>query len=179
MNNIAAGLEPLFRAYLKVSGFLFNLIASVMFCIMLAVNAYNIILRSLFDQGTMWHQEISIMAAFWIYFAAYGILAKERGYISVEYFVNRLPKGLEQFFSIFARILTVIFHAVLGYFGIVSIKAAGIYQTPILGWSETIYFVPLLVGTFDIFITESIFLFRSLAARDQDGNDSNSPVAVT
>lgn len=179
MVNIVSRLNPLFEAYLKASGFLINSIASLMFCVMLAANTYNVTLRSLFDQGTMWHQEISIMAAFWIYFAAYGILAKERLYISIEFLESRLSTNLRWALSVFVRILTILFHVSLGYFGVIAIKAAGIYQTPILGWSETIYFIPLLVGTADVILTEVIYLLRFLALPDRDAGDGASPVVMT
>ncbi|MEX0956440.1 MAG: TRAP transporter small permease subunit [Rhizobiaceae bacterium] len=147
-------LENPIRLYLHWSSRLLALIAGAMFCIMLAVNAYNIAIRSLTAQGLVWHQEVSIMAAFWIYFAAYALLAKERKYITVDFIFDRIGKQIAYIMQCIIVILTLAFHLYLFMLCIEVMESAGFLETPILGWSEQVYVVPLLVGSADIVITE-------------------------
>ncbi len=167
MRALVRRLDGAFDFYLKTSGFLLNWNAIAMFCVMLGANAYNIFGRTLFDQGVMWHQEISIMAAFWIYFAAYGLLSKEDGFIRVEFLVERLSPRLQRAVSHFMRIVVIAFHVTLFVFCVKTFKLISIYQTPILEWPEFIYYIPLAVGTFDIIVTEVIHFLRSLAWPDR------------
>lgn len=163
MRELVGRLDTVFDAYLKTSGFLLNWNAIVMFCVMLGANSYNMFMRTVFDQGTMWHQEVSIMAAFWIYFAAYGLLSKEDGFIRVEFVVEQLPPGVQYWVFALVRLIVIAFHAILFIFCVNTFKLIGIYETPILQWPEYVLYIPLSVGTFDIVVTEMIHLLRSLA----------------
>jgi TRAP-type C4-dicarboxylate transport system permease small subunit len=167
MRVLLRRLDGAFDCYLKTSGFLLNWNAIAMFCVMLGANAYNILMRSLFDQGVMWHQEISIMAAFWIYFAAYGLLSKEDGFIRVEFVVDRFSLRYQRAVSHMVRIAVIVFHVTLFVFCVKTFKLISIYQTPILEWPEFIYYIPLAVGTFDIIVTEVIYFLRALAWPDR------------
>ncbi len=110
---LVSKLDPAFRIYLATSAFLLNWIAVAMFCVMLAVNAWNIYLRSVHGQGIMWHQEVSLMAAFWVYFAAYGLLSKEDAFVRVEALYRALPRGSRFLALVGVRLLTIGFHGVL------------------------------------------------------------------
>ena len=138
-----------------------------MFCIMLGVNSYNIFIRSVFERGTMWHHEISIMAAFWIYFAAYGLLSKEDGFIRVEFVVDQFPQRLERWNHILVRLMIITFHVSVLIISISTYKLISNFETMYLQWPEFIYYIPLTVGTFDIVVTETIYLLRSLAYPDR------------
>jgi TRAP-type C4-dicarboxylate transport system permease small subunit len=163
MRNFIGRLDPAFDRYLKTSGFLLNWIAVVMFCVMLGANSYNIFLRTVLDQGTMWHQEVSIMAAFWIYFAAYALLSKEDGFIRVEFVVERFAPSTQYWIFVAVRLAIVTFHVTLFIFCVRTFKLIAIYETPILQWPEYLYYIPLVVGTFDIIVTEIIHFLRTLA----------------
>ena len=167
MRSFVGRLDPTFDRYLKTSGFLLNWIAVIMFCVMLGANSYNIFLRTVLDLGTMWHQEVSIMAAFWIYFAAYGLLSKEDGFIRVEFLVERFRPPIQYWIFVMVRFAIIAFHVTLFIFCIKTFKLISIYETPILQWPEFLYYIPLAVGTFDIITTEIIHLLRTLAFPEQ------------
>ena len=146
-----------------------------MFCVMLGANSYNIFLRTVLDLGTMWHQEISIMAAFWIYFAAYGLLSKEDGFIRVEFVVERFAPPVQYWIFVLVRLTIITFHITLFVFCIKTFKLITIYETPILQWPEYLYYIPLVVGTFDIMVTEVIYLLRTLAFPERPPVEAGSP----
>jgi TRAP-type C4-dicarboxylate transport system permease small subunit len=167
MRNFVDRSDRFFDIYLKTSGFLLNWIALFMFCVMLGVNSYNIFIRSVFDRGTMWHHEISIMAAFWIYFAAYGLLSKEDGFIRVEFVVEQFPKRFQQWNPIMVRLVTITFHFSMLVLSISTYKMVSYFRTMYLEWPEYLMYIPLTVGAFDIVVTETIFLLRTLAYPDR------------
>lgn len=167
MRQLVDRFERPFDLYLKTSGFLLNWIALVMFCVMLGANSYNIFIRTVFDKGTMWHHEISIMAAFWIYFAAYGLLSKEDGFIRVAFVVEMFPPRLRRWNSIMVRLAVIVFHVSLLVISINTYKLISYFETMYLQWPEFIIYIPLTVGTFDIVVTETIYLLRSLAYPDR------------
>ena len=167
MRKLVGRLNGSFDVYLKTSGFLLNWIALVMFCVMLGVNSYNIFIRTVFERGTMWHHEISIMAAFWIYFAAYGLLSKEDGFIRVEFMVERFAPRVRRWNHILVRLTIITFHVTLLVFCITTYKMVSYFETIYLQWPEYLYYIPLTVGTFDIVVTETIHLLRSLAYPDR------------
>ncbi len=167
MRSLIERLDPAFTLYIRVTGFTLNGIAMVMFVVMLGANAYNILLRGAFNQGIMWHQEISIMAAFWIYFAAYALLSKEDGFIRVEFLVDRLPPRVQRVAAILIAAAVITFHVILLRLCVITLEVVSIYETPILEWPEYIYYIPLTVGTADIIVTECIHLLRSLAFPDR------------
>ena len=167
LRKLVARLDGSFDVYLKTSGFLLNWIAIFMFCVMLGANSYNIFMRSVFERGTMWHQEISIMAAFWIYFAAYGLLSKEDGFIRVEFVVDQFPPRVRLWNYNLVRLAVIVFHVSLLVFSINTYKMVSYFETQYLEWPEFIIYIPLTVGTFDIAVTETIHLLRSLAYPDR------------
>ena len=167
MRALIERCDPAFSVYLRVTGSALNAIAIVMFAVMLGANAYNIFLRTVLGQGIMWHQEISIMAAFWIYFAAYALLSKEDGFIRVEYLVDRFSPRVQRVASILIAIAVIAFHIILFRLCLTTLHVVSIYETPILEWPEYIYYIPLTVGTADIIATECILLLRALAFPDR------------
>ena len=167
MRKLVDRLNGSFDVYLNTSGFLLNWIALVMFCVMLGANSYNIFMRTVFERGTMWHQEISIMAAFWIYFAAYGLLSKEDGFIRVEFVVDQFPPRVLRWNYILVRLTVIAFHVSLLVISINTYKMVSYFETQYLEWPEFIIYIPLTVGTVVIVITETIYLLRSLAYPDR------------
>lgn len=167
MRKLVDRLDSAFDVYLKASGFFLNWMAISMFCVMLGANSYNIFTRAVLEKGTMWHQEISIMAAFWIYFAAYGLLSKEDGFIRVEFVVDRFPPRIRRWNHVLTRLIVISFHVSLLVFSINTYKMVSYFETQYLEWPEYIIYIPLTVGTFDIVVTETIHFLRSLADPDR------------
>ena len=161
MTQFFARIDPWFKRYLRFSGLAFTWIAIAMLIVMLVSNTWNIVLRWLFHEGIMWHQEISIMAAMWIYFAAYSLIAKTDSYIRISLFVDRLPPSVSKVIYTAVRVWVIAFFIFLSILTVKGIRVIFIHRTWILEWPEYFYYIPLLVGTLDIFVTEVIQLIRS------------------
>lgn len=165
MAGHAARLDAAFDAYLSASRVLLSAIATVMFVIMLAANAWNIGLRAFAAQGVTWHQEVSILAAFWIYFGAYALIAKSDGYVRVEFLVDRLPAPAQRAIALLVQAVVIAFHLLVLRLCLTMLQVVRIYETPILQWPEYLFYLPLAVGTADILITECIRTVRLLVPR--------------
>ena len=87
-----AGAAPLWdrllRGYSRVSRVRILATAMFMFALMVGVNAVNIGLRAFHQGDIQWVQELSILAAMWVYFAAYALIAKEDGYVRIEFLAD-------------------------------------------------------------------------------------------
>lgn len=162
MRQFLTRLEPAFAVYLSVTRFVLSAIAILMFAVMLAANSYNIILRALYGTGITWHQEVSILAAFWIYFGAYALICKDDSYIRIELLVDRFAAAVQQPLLIIIRLAVIAFHAVLFVLCLKTLRIVSLYETPILQWPEYLFYIPLTVGTADIVLTECIYLLQIL-----------------
>jgi TRAP-type C4-dicarboxylate transport system permease small subunit len=157
--------DRLLRGYLTVSRVVILTAATLMFVLMIAVNAVNITMRALNLGDIQWAQEVSILAAMWVYFAAYALIAKEDGYIRIEFIADMFPFPVGRTLQMFARIATIVFHATVFVFTFWALKVVAMFETNVLQWPEFLFYVPLLVGAGDIVITEVIHLMRTLAGR--------------
>jgi TRAP-type C4-dicarboxylate transport system permease small subunit len=171
MAGYAARLDAVFDAYLNTTRVLFSAVATFMFAVMLAVNAWNILLRVVAAQGITWHQEVSILAAFWIYFGAYALIAKSDAYIRIEFLVDRLPQAAQRAIGLLVQVIVIAFHLIVLELCITMLRVVSIYETPILQWPEYLFYVPLAVGTADIVLTEIIRTVRILALRPHTAMD--------
>jgi TRAP-type C4-dicarboxylate transport system permease small subunit len=143
-----------------------------MFVVMLVSYVLNIFFRVAFNQGTTWHQEISVMAAMWTYFAAYALISKEDSYIRIEFVMDRLPVRVSRVLNLVVQLAVILFHAMMLQMVLTTFKAISILQTYLLEWPEYFYYIPLLVGTIDIILTEIVKFIRLFA-----GSAGYSPAA--
>lgn len=155
-------LRAVSDAYLRASTVLVQWSAMAVIAFMVALNATDITLRALVGSGFSWTQELSIILAMYLYFYAYALIAKEDGYIRVEFLVNRLPAVAQRWLDMGARLLVLAFQAVLAWLAIDTARFASLFETPVLGWPETVFFVPVVIGAVDICLTELIYLVRHL-----------------
>ena len=162
LNNFALKIDIFTSKYLQVSALGVICISITMFAIMLIVNSYNIFLRWMFNKGITWHQEISMMAAMWIYFAAFALISKNQGYIRISFIVDRLRPSIKKIVFTINRLLIIGFHTCLLILVITEIKLVSIQRTFILEWPEYFFYIPLAVGTGDIIITELLLFIRHI-----------------
>jgi TRAP-type C4-dicarboxylate transport system permease small subunit len=161
MRNFLLHLDPWFKRYLRFSSYAIEGLCIAMFTLMLASYVWNIFLRVAFSKGTTWHQEVSVMAAMWVYFAAYSLVSKENSYVRVEFIVDRLLPGLlSRMLDWMIQLGVIAFHIIMLTMILTTFKAVSILRTYLLEWPEYFYYVPLLVGTIDIILTEIIRLIR-------------------
>lgn len=164
--DIEAGrgtLDRVLRSYLVISKRVVTVVAIAFLALMVGVNSVEIGGRGLFGRSFVWVQEISIISAMWVYFFAYGLIAKDREYIRVDFLANLMGPGARAAMDVFARLATIGFHATVLWFGIEAWRFLGLFRTSILDWPESLFVLPILLGAADILITELIHLRWSLA----------------
>jgi TRAP-type C4-dicarboxylate transport system permease small subunit len=121
--------------------------------------------RAFFSISFSWVQEVSILAAMWVYFFAYALIAKNEEYIRVDFVANLMPPGSRYTIDIFARLVTILFHGIVAWFAVETYKFLGLFTTSVLIWPESLFVLPILIGAIDIVITELIFLYWVLTCR--------------
>ncbi len=155
-------LDRALHSYLFASKRVVLTISIAFLALMVAINGIEIVGRGLFGRSFVWVQEVSIMSAMWVYFFAYGLIAKDQEYIRVDLFANFAGPAAKAFIALFARLATIAFHATVLWFGIEAWRFLGLFRTSILDWPESLFVLPILVGAADILITECIHLRASL-----------------
>jgi len=160
MRNFLLRLDPWFKRYLRFSSYAIEWLCIAMFILMLVSYVWNIFLRVAFNKGTTWHQEISVLAAMWVYFAAYSLVSKENSYVRVEFIVDRLPVLASKLINWMVQFGVFAFHIIMLTMILTTFRAISILRTYLLEWPEYLYYLPLLVGTIDIILTEIIRLAR-------------------
>ena len=158
-------LDALLRAYLDLSRRIVIAVSCGMFALMVAINGMEIAGRAFFSISFSWVQEVSILAAMWVYFFAYALIAKNEEYIRVDFVANLMPPGSQYTIDIFARLVTVLFHGIVAWFAVETYKFLGLFTTSVLIWPESLFVLPILIGAIDIVITELIFLYWVLTCR--------------
>lgn len=152
--------------YLRWSKTAVQWIAVFTLAAMVAINATEIGWRLLFMRGLGWVQELSIILAVSLYFLTYALIAKQGEYIRLDLVARYLPSAARCLLSTAIRLLVLAFHGLIAWYAVKAARFSALFETPALGWPETVFFVPLAVGCADIFVTELIFLVRQLRGAD-------------
>jgi TRAP-type C4-dicarboxylate transport system permease small subunit len=156
-------VDRFLRAYLKITRLVVMVVSCAVLGFMVAVNGLEIIGRGFFQTSFSWVQELSILAAMWIYFFAYALIAKNEEYIRVDFAVRLMPAAWRWRVDVFARLVTILFHAVVAVFAVEAYRFLGPFTTSVLVWPESLFVLPILLGAIDIVITEAIHLYWQLA----------------
>jgi len=158
-------LDGVLRTYLDVSRRLVLGVSVAFLALMVAINGLEIVGRGVFGRSFVWVQEISIVSAMWVYFFAYGLIAKDDEYIRVDLFVGLAGDRVRQAMAIVARVATIGFHAIVAWFAVETWRFLGLFRTSVLDWPESLFVLPILVGAIDILVTECIHLRWALTGR--------------
>ena len=153
-------LDRATRLYLLVSRLALVTVACAMLVVMVGANAWNIVTRPFVETGIMWHQEVSILAAMWVYFAAYALTSKDDSYVRIAFLVERMGRRAERFFVATSEILVILFHGAVMLLTLKALDVVRWSETHVLELPETLFFVPLIVGSADLALTETIHLLR-------------------
>lgn len=135
---------------------------------MVAINSAEIVYRFTFSRGLNWVQELSIMLAMVLYFFAYALIAKDREYIRIELFARGLgPEGRRRL-SMATRLVVLVFHAMVVWYAVKTARFAALFETPVLGWPELVFYLPIALGCADILVTEATYFWRQLRRTDPE-----------
>ena len=150
------------QLYLKVSSAVIQWIAVAVLIAMVGINSAEIIYRTAFTSGLNWVQELSLVLAMVLYFLTYALIAKNREYIRVELLSSRLEPDARRVLAVMVRLVVLLFHALVAWYALRTTQFAAMFELPILGWGEWVYYLPLTISSADIVVTESIFLVWQL-----------------
>ena len=154
------------QIYLDVSAATIQWVAAVVLIAMVGINATEIFYRTTFSIGLNWVQELSLVLAMVLYFLTYALIAKNREYIRIELFARSLPPGARKVLSMLIRLVVLAFHACVAWYAVRTVQFAAMFELPILGVGEWVYYLPLALGSADIVLTELIFLSWQLRGKD-------------
>ena len=130
---------------------------------MVVINAAEIGYRFLYSRSLNWVQELSIVIAMTLYFFVYALIAKDREYIRIELFTRLLAPAARARLEIAIRLLVLAFHAMVVWYAVKTAKFSALFETPVLGWSEWVFYAPIAIGSADIVVTELIYLRENLS----------------
>jgi len=133
-------------------------IAIIVLMAMVAINASEILHRVAFTNSLNWVQELSLVLAMTLYFMVYSVIAKSQGYIRIDLVARMLGRTGQRLLALAIRLVILAFHGLVAWYAVRSVQFAAMFETPILGWGEWVYYLPLAVGCTDIVITELIYL---------------------
>lgn len=159
-------LDDALRLYLSLTKRAVLGIAVAVLVLMVAINGLEIVGRGLFQRSFTWVQEVSIIAAMWVYFAAYAVIAKDDEYIRVDILAGVLSESARRAMTVFAHLATIVFHATVLWFAFETWKFLDLFRTSVLDWPESLFVVPIVICAADILITELIHLRWVLVGRE-------------
>jgi TRAP-type C4-dicarboxylate transport system permease small subunit len=157
--------DAILRVYLDLSRRIVIVVSCGMFALMVAINGLEIAGRAFFSVSFSWVQEVSILAAMWVYFFAYALIAKNEEYIRVDFAAKLMPQAWQHTVDIFARLVTIFFQGMVAWFALETYRFLGMFTTSVLIWPESLFVLPILIGALDILITELIYLYWVLMRR--------------
>jgi len=143
---------------LRLSALIFQAVAILVLLAMVAINAAEIFHRVAFTNSLNWVQELSLVLAMTLYFMVYALIAKDRAYIRIDLVARMLGPKARSVLALAIRLVILAFHGLVAWYAIRAVQFAAMFETPILGWGEWVYYLPLAIGCTDIVVTELIYL---------------------
>ena len=153
------------NAYLRISGRALQIFSVAVVAAMTALNAVNIASRALFHYDFEWTQELLMIAAMGLYFLSVALICKGNMDIRIDAVLRILPRGWQFAFGLLARVAALAFQGTVLWLAIDTIGFVSVFRTPVLEISESVFYVPVIVGAADMAITEAIYLVRQLRGR--------------
>lgn len=172
-----SGFDRACSAYLRGSGLALRVLGVLALALMVGSHALEIAWRFFNQRGLSWVHEFSLIAAMVLYFLMYAEIAKQRDYVRLDLLEQRLPAGARRHVSTFIRLVVLAFHALVAWYAVGTARFAAAFDTTVLEWPETVFYVPLALGCADIVLTEAIHLWRHL--RGQGEEDRAAPRVLT
>lgn len=173
----ASAFDRACSAYLRGSGLALRVLGVLALALMVGSHALEIAWRFFNQRGLSWVHEFSIIAAMVLYFLMYAEISKQRDYVRLDLLEQRLPAAARRHLSTFIRLVVLAFHALAAWYAVATARFAAAFDTTVLEWPETVFYVPLALGCADIVLTEAIHLWRHL--RGQAEEERAAPRVLT
>ena len=146
-------LDAMLRAYLAVTRRIVIVVYLRCSCsrFMVAINGLEDRRPRLLLGAFSWVQEVSILAAMWIYFFAYALIAKNEEYIRVDFVARLICRTRGRAATTSSRGWSRSYSR--GWSSVFAVETSGssaLFTTSILVWPESLFVLPILIGAVDI-----------------------------
>jgi TRAP-type C4-dicarboxylate transport system permease small subunit len=124
----------------------------------IVINVYGISSRYIFNKPVLYIQELTILGAVWLFFIGMGLVFKVHSDITVEFIVKYLSRRLRLLNNLIVDIFILIFVVILAVQTVkFVIFLGGQGESHALSFAlelpDQIYFYPIGIGAFSIFLT--------------------------
>ena len=170
-------MDDAFRLYLKYSEVVVRIVSALALVLMTIVSALEVVSRGLFGVSLSWAQELSIILAMWVYFFAYALIAKNQDYLRVELIFTLLPLRARKIIAPLCRLCVILLFGAIFYLAVGQLGFLSLFRTNVLEVPEYVMVIPIILGAFDIFVTELIYLFWQLRGDPVPGSAEIEPAA--
>jgi TRAP-type C4-dicarboxylate transport system permease small subunit len=149
----------------------------------IVINIYGISSRYLFNKPVLYIQELTILGAVWLFFIGMGLVFKVHSDITVEFIVKYLSRRLRLLNNLIVDVLILIFVVILAVQTVkFVIFLGGQGESHALSFAlelpDQIYFCPIGVGAFSIFLTIFHRFVQRLASFPSDWRSPQKPGEV-
>jgi TRAP-type C4-dicarboxylate transport system permease small subunit len=147
MDRVQGGIARMERAFgIFAMGFI------------IVINVYGISSRYLFNKPVLYIQELTILGAVWLFFIGMGLVFKVHSDITVEFLVKYITRRMTLVNDLIVDLLILIFVVILAVQTVkFVIFLGGQGESHALSFAlelpDQIYFYPIGVGAFSIFLT--------------------------
>lgn len=144
------------------------------------INVYGISSRYIFNKPVLYIQELTILGAVWLFFVGMGLVFKVHSDITVEFIAKYLSRRLRLLNNLIVDILILIFVVILAFQTVkFVIFLGGQGQSHALSFAlelpDEIYFCPIGVGAFSIFLTIFHRFVQHLVSFPSDWHTPHKP----
>jgi TRAP-type mannitol/chloroaromatic compound transport system permease small subunit len=88
---------------------------SVVFLVVVAITAYEVVMRYVFEAPTIWVHEITVLLAAAAFVIGGPLVHASRGHIAISYFFERMPARWQRFVRLFNTFATLVCLVILSY----------------------------------------------------------------
>lgn len=129
---------------------------------------YSVGMRYLFNHPPLWSADIPNLIFIWLVFTVVGLTAKLGPQIRVIFFIERMPRRVFRALNIAAHSATLVMLAVFIIYSLPIIELSSGQTMLSTGWSGSVYFYALPVGSVIMGYYQILALVR-LLRRDRTG----------
>ena len=121
-------------------------ITGILLSIMLAITFIQVILRYVFNNPTMWAEEVTLTILLWFGYFAIAMGVGDDSHMSIEFFYQTLSKPMRKILDIIKQIIMIGFSTLMVYYGNQMVQNAQGKLLPASQISRIMIYLPLSIG---------------------------------
>ncbi|MFD2263763.1 TRAP transporter small permease [Lacibacterium aquatile] len=114
--------------------------------VLVAVVTWQVFGRYVLNDTPTWAEAVALVLVLYVTLIGASVGVRDSGHIGMESFLVLLPERARHGFEILIHILTGTFGAVMAWYGYDLAAAVAPYKMPLLGISEAVNHVPLVIA---------------------------------